>query len=330
MISAPPLHPSCRDLKQQGDKAYASRDFISAVDAYSEALDNVEDAVVLSNRSAAYAQRRFFDKALNDAERALRLQPSWPRLHHRRGHALFHLCRYSDAIDAFEAGLKLDPEDSLLKEGIAKIPEFTMPAESEDVGEKRPLSQSSAPDVREPKSSAVSSESTAEATSKPSRRPGAFSSRTTGTSGTSASATSSGADVEKPSADELREKGNGFFRAGKFSAAIRAYDEAIRTDGSDARCWANRAASQMSMLAEFGKGMPPEKLRGNPYYNNSLSDLEKALSLDSKYAKAWARKGQLHFMVGEWQQASNAYERGLLVDPNSAECLAGRQACKVT
>merc|ERR1719235_2551991 len=112
MTVVPDVDPSIRSLKQQGDKAYASRDFAAAVERYSEALDSIEDAVVLSNRSATYAQRRRFDKALSDAERALKLQPEWPRVHHRHGHALFHLGHYSDAMQAFEDGLKLDPEDS--------------------------------------------------------------------------------------------------------------------------------------------------------------------------------------------------------------------------
>lgn len=42
---------------------------------------------------------------------------------------------------------------------------------------------------------------------------------------------------------------------------MRAYDEAIRADASDARCWANRAAAQMAMLGDFGKGLSPAAMR---------------------------------------------------------------------
>eukprot|EP00913_Durusdinium_trenchii_P029085 g27270.t1 len=83
-----------------------------------------------------------------------------------------------------------------------------------------------------------------------------------------------GAATQKAlSAEELRERGNAFFRDGAHSKAVRAYDEAIRAGPSDARCWANRAAAQMAMLAEFGKGLSPAALRTNPYYTNSLDDL---------------------------------------------------------
>ncbi|CAK9048820.1 unnamed protein product [Durusdinium trenchii] len=71
-----------------------------------------------------------------------------------------------------------------------------------------------------------------------------------------------GAATQKAlSAEELRERGNAFFRDGAHSKAVRAYDEAIRAGPSDARCWANRAAAQMAMLAEFGKGLSPAALR---------------------------------------------------------------------
>lgn len=331
MTVAPAVHPSVRAAKQQGDKAYTSRDFAAAVERYSEAIDNIEDAVVLSNRSATYAQRRRFDKALGDAERALKLQPSWPRLHHRHGHALFHLGRYSDAIQAFEVGLKLDPEDSALKEGLAKLQGYTEAAASDNVGELESEPAEPEPACSLAPATPATPEAAPGATSPSGRKPGAFSARA-GAPATPAMPSSpsagTGADETGPTTAELREKGNNFFRTGKYSAAIRAYDEAIRSDKSDARSWANRAAAQMALLAEFGKGMPPDKMRGNPYYNNALSDLTQALSMDSKYIKAWARKGQLHSMVGDLQQAVNAFERGLMIDPGSQECRAGRDACR--
>lgn len=127
MVAAPALNPALSSLKLQGDKAYSSRDFGSALESYSEALEITEDAVVFSNRSAAHGQRRAFDKALADADRALLLAPDWPRAHHRRGHALFYLGRYQEAVQAFERGAALDPGDGPLKEALARAREYTEP-----------------------------------------------------------------------------------------------------------------------------------------------------------------------------------------------------------
>ncbi|CAE7765446.1 TTN, partial [Symbiodinium pilosum] len=101
--------------------------------------------------------------------------------------------------------------------------------------------------------------------------------------------TDSKAEGTKPaagkSAEELREKGNALFREGNHSKAVRVYDEAIRADPKDARCWANRAAAQMAMLSEFGQGLSPAAMRTNPYFTNSMNDLTESLKLDSTYTK---------------------------------------------
>lgn len=326
MAPTPTVNQSVRTLKQQGDKAYASRDFGSAIERYSEALEIAEDAVVLSNRSATHAQKQNHEKALSDAQRAMKLQPSWPRLYHRCGHSLFHLGRFTEAIKSFEAGLKLDPEDSHLIDGLKDLLQYTEPALGNG-GEKEYIEPK---EEEAPTAPAAPKEEPASAFSPQPRRPGAFSAAAKGggASPTAGAHTKSASGDAPPTADELRDKGNGFYRAGKFSAAIKAYNGAVDANPDDARNWANRAAAQIGMLSEFGKGMPPAKLRENPYYANSLNDLNKATALDSMYVKAWARKGQLHAMVGELQQAVTAFERGLAVDESSPECRQGRDQCR--
>ena len=41
-----------------------------------------------------------------------------------------------------------------------------------------------------------------------------------------------------------------------------------------------------------------------------LKDAEKALSLDDKFVKAWARKGTCHQMQKEYHKAMEAFEKG--------------------
>eukprot|EP00930_Biecheleria_cincta_P103680 TRINITY_DN95723_c0_g1_i1.p1 TRINITY_DN95723_c0_g1~~TRINITY_DN95723_c0_g1_i1.p1 ORF type:complete len:348 (+),score=69.42 TRINITY_DN95723_c0_g1_i1:73-1044(+) len=317
MVSAPSasLSGTLRELKEKGDKAYSGRDYATAAESYSEALETSRNAVILSNRSATYAQRRRFDKALADADLALQLEPRWAKLYHRRGHALFHLGRLEEARAAFQKGLELEPEDLSLLEARSKLEAYSEEGESfwpagEYPGEKLPEQPPSPSSPSTPPEQPTSTQKASSA-----------SKRTT----SGAAAPSAQASTPAASAEELRERGNALFREGKHSKAVRMYDQAIRADPSDARCWANRAAAQMGMLQEFGKGLSPEAMRTNPYFTNSLDDLSKALSIDSRYIKAWARKGQLHGMAAEAQQALNAFERGLAIDPNNAECLAGRR-----
>eukprot|EP00933_Yihiella_yeosuensis_P019486 TRINITY_DN15780_c0_g2_i1.p1 TRINITY_DN15780_c0_g2~~TRINITY_DN15780_c0_g2_i1.p1 ORF type:complete len:330 (-),score=80.66 TRINITY_DN15780_c0_g2_i1:56-973(-) len=304
MVVSPLVDPSVQRLKEYGDKAYSARDFSLATEHYSEALEVLQDVVVLSNRSATYAQRRRFDKALADAEKALKIEPSWPRLYHRKGHALFHLGKFEQALESFRKGLELDPQDSSLLAAVERLLEHTEEGRN-DIG-----------------SASADDNST---TNSNNNNNNSNNSNSNNNDNTNASSNPAGCPSK---ADEFREKGNAFFREGKHSKAVRAYDEAIRADPNDAKSWANRAAAQTAMLLEFGKGMPPEKMRSNPYYTNSMNDISKSLSLDPHYVKAWARKGQLHAMTGEIQEASAAYSKGLAIDPESKECRKGQEALR--
>lgn len=309
------MAPELRSLKERGDEAFGSRNFQGATEWYSEALETMQDPVVLSNRSATYAMRQRFDKALLDADKALKLAPQWPRVYHRRGHALFHLGRYNEAVATIEEGLRLDEKDGALLEAAAKLKEYTEPGDDFWLDTSSATSASPEQPIPEEANPAAATRSVP--------RAGAFSSASAKAKGNGSTSSS-----KKLSAEELREKGNAFFRDGAHSKAVRAYDEAIRANPSDERCWANRAAAQMAMLAEFGRGLSPAAMRTNPYYTNSLDDLKQSLKLDPKYIKAWARLGQLHTMASEFSEAVAAYDNGLALDPQHPDCLAGKRACE--
>lgn len=371
-MSPPPVHPEALRLKQQGDGHFSERNFAAAVSRYTEALGVAEDAVVLSNRSAAFAQRRCFREALEDAERALGLQPAWPRLQHRRGHALFHLGRYGEAIEAFARGLALDPEDEALREAAALAEAHTEPASP-----RGPPSSADAGPRGAPKSGAVPTPPAAAPPSprasdpagrfevvfervvvrgRPSTQAAIEALHTRGAvvegvpcdvagqpwlrlegggwmlmDGASLGLGPLLAPAQQPSgagADRARERGNDLFRERKYSAAIRAYSESIDKNAKDARTWANRAAAQIKMLEEFGRGMPPAALQDNSYFLSAKSDLEESLRIDPQYVKALARLGQLHLMGGDKPAARRSFDRGLEIEPAHAECLAGRAACR--
>lgn len=74
-------------------------------------------AVLHSNRAAALVKLGSFDKALEDAEVAVKRRPDWSKAHFRRATALIGLARYTDAVTAFDAGLTLEPHNESLLQG---------------------------------------------------------------------------------------------------------------------------------------------------------------------------------------------------------------------
>lgn len=72
-----------------------------------------------SNRSAAYLKANQNKEALADAEKCLSLNPDWTKGFARKGAALLALKEHNKAVACYAAGLAIDPEDSILTEGLA-------------------------------------------------------------------------------------------------------------------------------------------------------------------------------------------------------------------
>ena len=84
-------------------------------EAASEAA--VAKAVLLSNRSAAHAKLGQYHVALDDAEEAVRLRPTWAKAHGRVAAAYLGLNDVARAVDAFTEGLRHEPANATLQRG---------------------------------------------------------------------------------------------------------------------------------------------------------------------------------------------------------------------
>ena len=59
-------------------------------------------------------------------------------------------------------------------------------------------------------------------------------------------------------------------------------------------------------------------------FNSALKDADKCISMDPKFVKAYARKGNCHHMMKEYHKAMKAFDDGLKIDPNNADCQQGK------
>ena len=85
--------------------------------------------MLYSNRSAAYASKKQWAEALKDAEKTVEVKPDWPKGWSRKGAALHGSGDLLGAYDAYEAGLKLDPNNAQMKQSLASV-EKAMRAEA--------------------------------------------------------------------------------------------------------------------------------------------------------------------------------------------------------
>ncbi|XP_033098239.1 hsp70-Hsp90 organizing protein 2-like isoform X2 [Anneissia japonica] len=95
---------------------------------YEDAIRHYNNAIALdpdnyifySNRSAAYAHQEEYNLSLKDAEKSIELKPDWAKGYSRKGAALVYLDRFKEAKEAYEEGLKLDPQNKGMSEELEK------------------------------------------------------------------------------------------------------------------------------------------------------------------------------------------------------------------
>jgi stress-induced-phosphoprotein 1 len=87
--------------------------------------------ILYSNRSAAYASKKDYKSALTDAEKTTEIKPDWAKGWGRKGAAMHGLGDLLGAHDAYEEGLKLDPNNAQNKSGLASV-DRAIQAEAKD------------------------------------------------------------------------------------------------------------------------------------------------------------------------------------------------------
>ncbi|KAK9836507.1 hypothetical protein WJX74_001924 [Apatococcus lobatus] len=112
--------------RELGNDAYAAGQHWTAIQHYTRGLaDSPHDALLYSNRAAAYLATRWFLQALHDAEHALSLRPDWAKAWGRKAAALAGLQRWADTVKACKECRRLDPTSPacarLLKDAQGRV-----------------------------------------------------------------------------------------------------------------------------------------------------------------------------------------------------------------
>ncbi|KAK5651523.1 hypothetical protein OQA88_11977 [Cercophora sp. LCS_1] len=110
------------ELKALGNKAIAAKNFDEAIDKFTQAIAiDPSNHILYSNRSATYASKKDWENALKDAEKTTEIKPDWPKGWGRKGAALYGKKDLLGASDAYEQGLKLDPNNAGMKNDLASV-----------------------------------------------------------------------------------------------------------------------------------------------------------------------------------------------------------------
>lgn len=109
-------------LKAEGNKAFSAKDYATAVEKFTQAIElDSNNHVLYSNRSAVYAAQADYEKALTDAEKAIEIKPDWAKGHQRKGAASRGLGDLLSAHDAYEEAVRLEPGNEQAKNGFNAV-----------------------------------------------------------------------------------------------------------------------------------------------------------------------------------------------------------------
>ncbi|KAJ6036203.1 Small glutamine-rich tetratricopeptide repeat-containing protein 2 [Penicillium herquei] len=96
-------------LKSEGNALMSRKDYAGAVEQYSKALEIAPgNPIYLSNRAAAYSASSQHEKAAEDAELAVAVDPKYSKAWSRLGLARFDMGDYHAAKEAYEKGIEAE------------------------------------------------------------------------------------------------------------------------------------------------------------------------------------------------------------------------------
>ena len=112
------------EARERGNTFFKEQKFPEAVKEYTEAIArNPNDHKAYSNRSASYTKLTAFNEALKDAEKCIDIDPTFVKGYTRKGHVQFFTKQYDEALETYTEGLKHDPSNEELKDGMRRCHE---------------------------------------------------------------------------------------------------------------------------------------------------------------------------------------------------------------
>ncbi|XP_051218444.1 hsp70-Hsp90 organizing protein [Lolium perenne] len=107
--------------REKGNEFFKQQKYPEAVKHYTEALRrNPKDPKVYSNRAACYTKLGAMPEGLKDAEKCIELDPAFSKGYTRKGAIQFFMKEYDKAMETYQEGLKHDPSNQELLDGVKR------------------------------------------------------------------------------------------------------------------------------------------------------------------------------------------------------------------
>ncbi|KAG6634257.1 hypothetical protein I3843_12G104800 [Carya illinoinensis] len=110
--------------REKGNECFKQQKYPEAIKHYTESLRrNPKDARAYSNRAACYTKLGALPEGLKDAEKCIELDPTFSKGYTRKGAVQFFMKEYDKALETYQVGLKHDPNNQELLDGVRRCME---------------------------------------------------------------------------------------------------------------------------------------------------------------------------------------------------------------
>lgn len=110
--------------REKGNQLFKEQKYPDAIKHYNESIKrNPNNPLAYSNRAASYTKLGALPEGLKDAEKCIELDPTFAKGYTRKGAVQFFMKEYEKALETYQEGLKHDPKNQELLDGIRRCVE---------------------------------------------------------------------------------------------------------------------------------------------------------------------------------------------------------------
>ncbi|XP_051974318.1 RNA polymerase II-associated protein 3 [Xyrauchen texanus] len=256
--------------KEKGNELFKDGQYDRAVECYTRGMDaDPYNPVLPTNRAACFCRMKKFAVAESDCNLAIALDSKYVKAYARRGAARAALKNHRGALDDYEMVLKLDSGNLEAQNEIKKLKQV-LESSRETAEESESETAAATAQTLDP----VQQQQLQE-------------------------------QHRKQEAVIQKDRGNAYFKEGKYEAAVECYTEGMKADDTNALLPANRAMAYLKLHR----------------YSEAEQDCRTALALDDTYSKAFARRATARAALGKIREAREDFEQVLKLEPGNKQAI---------
>ncbi|GAA6100211.1 RNA polymerase II-associated protein 3 [Tachysurus ichikawai] len=255
--------------KEKGNTFFKDGKYDDAIECYTKGMSaDPYNPVLPTNRAVCFFRLKKYAVSEADCNLAIALDGKYVKAYSRRGAARFALKNHEGALEDYETVLKLDPENLDAQNEIKKLNQVLGSQKQEGGQIEKTLAEVKL--TKDVKSSQLEEE-----------------------------------QQRKQEAVVQKDRGNAYFKEGKYEAAEECYTKGMEADATNVLLAANRAMAYLKLER----------------YAEAEADCTKAIALDSTYSKAFARRGTARVALERLSEAKADFERLLELEPGNKQAM---------